>query len=110
MTINELTNQEIQNNKLVKPDQDKNKDLFDKNIKSDVDYSPELVDVFNRLKNASYSHIKLRKEYLLTPKSDFTRKDTMRKQLLNLKYEIASFENEFQRLLKIEEDNYNEEV
>jgi len=110
MTINELSNQEIQINKFIKPDQDKSKELFDKNVKSDTDYSPELIDVFNKLKSASYSHIKLRKEYLITPKADFTRKDTMRKQLLNLKYEIASYENEFQRLLKVEEDNYNEEV
>ena len=105
MSLNELTQQEIHINKFIKPDQEKNKESFDKNIRSDVSYTDGLFDVFNKLKNASYEHIKLRKEYLMTPKREFSRKDNMRKQLLSLKYEIASLENEFQRLLKVEDSN-----
>ena len=110
MSINELTSQEIQNNQFIKPEQDKNKELSDKNIISNIDYSEDMVDVFNKLKNASYEHIKLRKLYLITSKKDFSKKDTMKKQLLSLKYEIGALENEFQRLLKREEENYAGEI
>lgn len=70
-----------------------------------------LIKAYKEIKELNDKQFKLRKEFFaLSRKRDLVNKNKIQQELIKLHREITGLDHEFQRLLGLEEPNYNENI